>query len=386
MEQAEDLQAIRDGVAAVCQGFDDAYWSDCDSQARFPAEFHKAMADGGWLGVTIPESYGGAGLGVEAAATVMHEAARHGGAMAAASSIHINMFGPHALVVHGADAQKQSWLPRLVSGEDQVCFAVTEPDAGLDTSNIKTTAQKADGGYVINGRKIWTSTAQIAGKIVILARTTAREACAKPTDGMSLFYTDLDRTKVEVQRIDKHGRAAVDSNLVFFDNIFVPEAHLIGDEGRGFHYLLDSLNPERILVAVEAIAIGQDALERAARYAREREVFGRPIGQNQAIQHPLAECWANLEAAHMMAQKAARLYDAGQPCGAEANAAKLLGARAGHDACQQALLTHGGMGYAKEYQVERLLREVMICRLAPVSEQMILSYIAEKVLDQPKSY
>ena len=316
----------------------------------------------------------------------MHEAARHGGAMAAASSLHINMFGPHALVVHGSDAQKQDWLPRLVSGEDQVCFAVTEPDAGLDTSNIKTSAQRTDGGYLINGRKIWTSTAQIADKIVILARTTEREACTKPTDGMSLFYTDLDRTKVEVQRIEKHGRAAVDSNLVFFDNVFVPEAHLIGDEGRGFHYLLDSLNPERILIAVEAIAIGQDALERAARYAREREVFGRPIGQNQAIQHPLAECWANLEAAHLMAQKAAQLYDAGQPCGAEANAAKLLGARAGHAACQQALLTHGGMGYAKEYQIERLLREVMICRLAPVSEQLILSYIAEKVLDQPKSY
>ena len=382
----ETLRAVREGVAAVCARFDDAYWNACEAEARFPEAFHRALAEGGWLGITMPEAYGGAGLGVAAAATMMHEVARHGGAMAAASSVHINMFGPHALVVHGSEAQKAAWLPRLVAGEDRVCFGVTEPDAGLDTTSIKTFARRVEGGYRVSGRKIWTSTAQVASKILLLARTTPREACAKPTEGMTIFYTDLDRARVEVKRIPKHGRAAVDSNLTFIDELFVPEAHRIGEEGRGFHYLLDSLNPERVLIAVEAIGIGRDALARAAAYARERRVFGRPIGQNQAIQHPLAECWANLEAAHLMAMRAAALYDDGRPCGAEANAAKLLGGRAGHAACQQAVMTHGGMGYAKEYVVERLLREVLITRLAPVSEQLVLSFIAERVLGQPKSY
>ena len=384
--QAEDLQAIRDGVGAVCRRFDDEYWSACDEEARFPAAFHRAMAEEGWLGVTMPEEYGGAGLGVTEAATVMHEVARHGGGMAAASSIHINMFGPHPIVVHGSPEQKARWLPRLVAGEDQVCFGVTEPNAGLDTTSIKTFATKVDGGYRVSGRKIWTSTAQVASKILLLARTTAREDAAKPTQGMTIFYTDLDRTRLEVRRIAKHGRAAVDSNMVFIDDYFIPDEDRVGEEGKGFQYLLDSLNPERVLVGIEAIGIGQDALDRAARYARERSVFGRPIGQNQSIQHPLAECWVNLEAAMLMAMKAAALYDAGEPCGAEANGAKLLGARAGYAACLQAVLTHGGMGYAKEYQVERLLREVLITRIAPISEQLILSYIAERVLDQPKSY
>ena len=383
---SEDLQAIREGVAAVCARFGDDYWGRCDDEATFPRDFHRAMAEGGWLGVTMPEAYGGAGLGGRAAGTVMHEVARHGGGMAAASSIHINMFGPHPLVVHGTEDQKSRWIPRLVSGEDQVCFGVTEPDAGLDTTNIKTFATKVDGGYSITGRKIWTSTAQVANKILILTRTTRREDCRKPTEGITVFYTDLDRSKVEVKRIPKHGRAAVDSNLTYYDDLFVPDDHRIGEEGRGFYYLLDSLNPERILIALEAIGMGEDALDRAARYARERVVFGRPIGQNQAIQHPLAECWAKLEAARLMAEKAADLYDSGQPCGAEANGAKLLGARAGYDACLQAVMTHGGMGYAKEYVVERLLREVMINRIAPVSEQMILSFIGERVLGLPKSY
>ncbi len=384
--EASDRQAIRDGVAAVCKQFDDEYWAKCDEDARFPVEYHRAMAQGGWLGITMPEEYGGAGLGVTEAATMMHEVTKHGGGMAAASSVHINMFGPHPIVVHGTPEQKARWIPRLVAGEDQVCFGVTEPDAGLDTTNIKTFATKVDGGYRVTGRKIWTSTAQVANKILLLARTTPRDKVSKSTHGMSIFYTDLDKTRLEVRRIPKHGRAAVDSNMTFIDNYFVPDEDRIGEEGRGFNYLLDSLNPERILVGIEAIGIGQDALERASRYAREREVFGRPIGQNQAIQHPLAECWLNLEAALLMAMKAAELYDSGQPCGAEANGAKLLGARAGYQACLQAVLTHGGMGYAKEYQVERLLREVLITRIAPVSEQLILSFLAERVLGQPKSY
>ncbi|WP_339948068.1 acyl-CoA dehydrogenase family protein [uncultured Albimonas sp.] len=386
LDSQDDLQALRDGVAAVCARFGDDYWNAKDDAGEFPHEFHRAMAEGGWLGVTMPEEYGGAGLGVQAAAAVMHEVARHGGGMAAASSIHINMFGPHPLVVHGTPEQKAEWTPRLVSGEDQVCFGVTEPDAGLDTTSIKTFAKKVDGGWSVTGRKIWTSTAQVANKVLLLTRTTPKEDCRKPTDGITVFYTDLDRTRAEVKKIPKHGRAAVDSNLVYYDDYFIPEHHLIGEVGRGFHYLLDSLNPERVLVAVEAIAIGQDALARAAAYARDRHVFGRPIGKNQGIQHPLAECWANLEAAMLMAEKAAALYDAGRPCGAEANAAKLLGARAGHAACQQAVLTHGGMGYAKEYVVERLLREVLVTRLAPVSEQLVLCFLAERVLGLPKSY
>nr|WP_152539788.1 acyl-CoA dehydrogenase family protein [Afipia sp. P52-10] len=382
----DEQRAIRDGVLAVCKRFDDEYWSACDREARFPFDFHKAMAADGWLGVTMPEEHGGAGLGVTEAAIVMHTVASGGGGMAAASSIHINMFGPHPIVVHGTKEQKARWIPRLVSGEDQVCFGVTEPDAGLDTTSIKTFAKKVDGGYRVSGRKVWTSTGQVANKILLLTRTVAKQDVKRSTDGITVFYTDLDRSKVEVKRIPKHGRAAVDSNAVFIDDLFIPEEDRIGEEGRGFHYLLDSLNPERILVGIEAIGIGQDALRRAARYARERSVFGRPIGQNQAIQHPLAECWLQLEAAQLMAMTAAELYDAGEPCGAEANGAKFLGARAGHQACQQAVLTHGGMGYAKEYQVERLLREVLITRIAPVSEQMILSFIAERVLDQPKSY
>ncbi|MFN3670607.1 MAG: acyl-CoA dehydrogenase family protein [Bosea sp. (in: a-proteobacteria)] len=386
IELNDDQRALCDGVAAVCKRFGDEYWSQCERESRFPREFHQAMASDGWLGVTMPEEFGGAGLGVTEAALVMHTVAGCGGAMAAASSIHINMFGPHPIVVHGTPDQKQRWLPRLVSGEDQVCFGVTEPNAGLDTTSITTFARKVEGGYRVSGRKIWTSTAQVANKILLLTRTTAKSEGKRPVDGMTVFYTDLDRTKFEVKSIEKHGRAAVDSNMVFIDDVFIPAGDRIGEEGKGFSYMLDSLNPERILVAVEAIAIGQDALARAARYARERTVFGRPIGQNQGIQHPLAERWLALEAAWLMTMKAAALYDAGKPCGAEANGAKFLGARAGYEACLQAVLTHGGMGYAKEYQVERLLREVLVTRIAPVSEQLILSFIAEKVLGQPKSY
>ena len=381
----EERRAIRDGVAAVCKQFPDSYWAECENQERFPHDFHRAMASGGWLGVTMPEDYGGAGLGVTEAAIVMHTVASLGGGMAAASAIHINMFGPHPVVVHGTSEQKAQWLPRLVRGEDQVCFGVTEPDAGLDTTNIRTFAKKVPCGYLITGRKMWTSTAQVANKILLLTRTSPRPTDGKSTEGMTLFYTDLDRTKVEVKRIPKHGRAAVDSNAVFIDDLFVPEDHRLGAEGGGFRCLLDGLNPERILVAVEAIGIGQDALGRAARYARERIVFGRPIGMNSGIQHPLAECWLKLEAALLMATRAAQLYDAGQPCAAEANGAKYLGARAGYEACLQAVLTHGGMGYAKEFHVERLLREVLVNRIGPVTEQLILCFIAERVLGQPKS-
>lgn len=385
-ELDDNLQAIIEGVAKVCAQFDDDYWTECDRTPRFPHEFHRAMAEGGWLGITMPEEAGGANLGVLAAAVMMHTVASSGGGFSAASTIHINLFGPHAIVVHGTPEQKQRWLGPLVAGAQKACFGVTEPDAGLDTTSIKTFAQKVDGGYRVSGRKIWTSTAQEADKIVLLARTTPKEDSARPTEGISLFYTDLDRTKVEVRRIHKMGRNAVDSNAVFIDDLFVPDEDLIGQEGAGFSYLLDSLNPERILVAIEAVGLGRDALRRAAQYARERVVFGRPIGANQGIQHPLAERWIQVETAYWQCLRAAWLYDNGLPAGAEANAAKFLGGRAAFDSATTALMTHGGMGYATEYQVERLFRESILTRIAPVTEQLMLSFIAEKSLGLPKSY
>jgi len=383
---SEDHRAIRDGVSAVVRRFDDEYWLARDEDGEFPREFHRAMADAGWLGITMPTEYGGAGLGVAEASIMMHEVASHGGGMAAASTVHINLFGPHPIVVFGTPQQKQRWIPRLVAGQDQCAFGFTEPDAGLNTTAIKTFAQKVPGGYLVHGQKVWTSTAQVASKIMLLTRTTRLEDCARPTDGITIFYTDLDRSKIEVRRIPKMGRKAVDSNAIFIDGLFIPEEDRIGEEGKGFGYILHSLNPERLLVAAEAIAIGQDALRRATQYARERVVFDRPIGQNQGIQHPLAERWMALEAAWTMVMKGAWLYDQHLPCGAEANTAKFLGARAGQEACMQAVLTHGGFGYAKEYHVERLLREVTVTRIAPVTEQLILSFIAEKVLDLPRSY
>jgi acyl-CoA dehydrogenase len=381
-----DHQATREGVSAVVRSFPDEYWLARDEDGEFPVEFHRAMAAGGWLGLTMPEEYGGSGLGVTEAMIMMHEVASHGGGMAATSTVHINLFGPHPIVVFGTPEQKGRWIPRLVAGTDQCCFGFTEPDAGLNTTAIKTFAEKVPGGYRVRGQKVWTSTAQVANKIMLLTRTRRLEDCKRPTEGITIFYTDVDRSKIEVKRIAKMGRKAVDSNAIFIDDLFIPEADRIGEEGQGFGYVLHSLNPERILIGIEAIGIGQDALRRASKYARERIVFGRPIGMNQGIQHPLAEKWMQLEAAALMVAKAAWLYDQHQPCGAEANSGKFLGARAGYEACLQAVLTFGGFGYAKEYHVERLLREVTITRIAPITEQLILSFIAEKVLEQPKSY
>jgi acyl-CoA dehydrogenase len=387
--QNDDHEAIRKGVGAVVARFDDEYWLERDDDGRFPTEFHRAMADGGWLGLTMPEEYGGAGLGVTEAMIMMHEVASHGGGMAAASTVHINLFGPHPIVVFGSDEQKQRWIPALIAGNDQCCFGVTEPDAGLNTTAIKTFAEKVPGGYLVRGQKVWTSTAQVASKIMLLARTTPLEDCARPTDGMSIFYTDLDRSRIEVRRIPKMGRKAVDSNLLFIDGLEVPVDDRIGEEGRGFHYILHGMNPERILIAAEAVGLGRAALARAARYAQERVVFGRPIGQNQAIQHPLAERWIELEAAELMVLRAAAAYDRGEDAGkvgAYANAAKYCAAEAGFRACETAIMTHGGMGYAREYHVERYFREIQIARIAPVSPQLILSHIAERVLGLPKSY
>jgi len=386
MQLTEEQAAIDTSVRQICAEFSDQYWTDCEEESRFPIEYYRRMAEGGWLGITMPEEVGGAGLGVTEAAIMMHAATSSNGGYSAASAIHINLFGPHSIVVHGTPEQKQRWLVPLVKGEQQACFGVTEPDAGLDTTSITTTATRTQNGYIVHGRKMWTSTAQVAHKILLLTRTTPKDQCKKPSQGMTLFYTDLDRTKVEVRRIRKMGRNAVDSNAVFIDGLFIPDEDRIGEEGKGFNYLLDSLNPERILVGIEAIGVGRDALNRAAQYAKDRKVFGRPIGQNQGIQHPLAEAWTFLESAYWMCLRAAFLYDHGLPCGAEANAAKFLAGRASFDACTKAVLTHGGMGYAREYQVERLFRESILTRIAPISEQMVLNYIAERVLGLPKSY
>lgn len=386
LDPTPERQQIREAVQALCDRFGDDYWREKDQTHSYPTEFHTAMAEAGWLGITMPPEYGGAGLGITEASLLMQIVGNSAGALAACSSIHINIFAPHAIVVHGTAEQKQSMLPPLISGKHIACFAVTEPDAGLDTTNITTRAVREGNGYIVSGRKMWISTAQQANKMMILVRTTPIEKCARRTDGMTLFYTDLDRRYIEVRAIAKMGRAAVDSNAVFIDGLPVPEQHRIGKEGEGFRILLDAINPERILVAAEAIGIGRRALSKATAYAKERVVFGRPIGQNQGIAHPLARNWMELEASDMLMWRAAQLYDAGRPCGAEANAAKFLGAEAALHACEQAVRTHGGMGYAAEYDVERYFREIMIPNIAPVSREMILNYIGERVLGLPRSY
>ena len=382
----EDQRTIRAAIEKICAQFDDAYWLKKDREGGFPLDFHAAFARDGWLGIAMPQEYGGAGLGISEAALMMQTIAECGAGFSGASALHMNIFGLHPVVVYGSADQKKNFLPPLIDGTDRACFAVTEPNVGLNTTHIKTKAERAGNHYVVSGQKIWTSTAQVTNKVLLLARTTAMEHTQKPIEGLTLFYTDLDRKFVEVREIEKMGRKAVDSNQLFFDGLKVPVEHRIGEEGKGFHYILHGLNPERILVAAEAIGLGKVALKRAATYARERIVFDRPIGKNQAIQHPLAERWMELEAAELMTQKAAWLYDQGEPCGAEANAAKYLGAEAGFRACETAVLTHGGMGYAKEFHIERYFREAMIPRLAPVSAQLILCFIAEKVLGLPKSY
>jgi acyl-CoA dehydrogenase len=383
---SDQQQQIREQVVRLCGRFDDAYWLERDQTATFPEAFVKAVSDANWLGIAMPEEYGGAGLGITDAAVLVQAVAESGAGMSGASAIHINIFGLNPVVVYGTEEQKSRMLPPLIAGKDRACFGVTEPNAGLNTTEITTRAEKRGDRYFINGTKIWTSTAQVANKVLLLARTTPLDKVKRKSHGLTLFYTNLDRKHADVRLIHKMGRHAVDSNMVFFEDMEIPEEDRIGEEGEGFKALLHGLNPERILVAAEAIGIGRAALSRAARYARERTVFGRPIGQNQSIQHPLAKNWTELEAADLMTFKAAWLYDTGRECGAEANAAKYLAGEAGFHACEQAVMTHGGMGYAQEYHVERLFRESLIPRIAPVSRELILSYLAERVLEQPKSY
>jgi len=381
-----EQERIRDAVAKLCAQFGDEYWLKKDKEGGFPSELHGALAKDGWLGIAMPEEYGGAGLGISEAAILMQAIAESGGGFSGASAVHMNIFGLNPVVVFGTAEQKKRMLPGLIAGKERACFAVTEPNTGLNTTRIKTKADKQGGRYLISGQKVWISTAQVAEKVLLLARTTPIEECARPQEGLTLFYTDFDRRYIEVREIEKMGRKAVDSNQVFFDGLPVPEADRLGEEGRGFEYILHGMNPERILIAAESVGLGRCALARATHYAKERVVFDRPIGQNQGIQHPLAANWMALEAANLMVMKAAWLYDQGKPCGAEANAAKYLAGEASFDACQQAVMTHGGFGYAKEYHVERYLRESLVGRIAPVSPQLILCFIAERVLGLPKSY
>jgi acyl-CoA dehydrogenase len=386
LEMTEAQAAIVEAVGKICAKYDDHYWLKTDDTGKFPDEFVNDIAAGGWLGVAMPEEFGGAGLGLTEAALMMQVVAQSGAGFSGASAIHLNIFGLMPIVKFGTDEQKQRFLPPIISGEEKACFAVTEPNSGLDTASLQTKAERTSGGYRINGRKIWTTNAQRANKIMMIARTTPKDQCKKPTDGLSLFYADFDRKRIEANPIPKMGRKAVECNTLFIEDLEVTNAELIGEEGQGFKILLTGLNPERVLFGAESIGLGRAALRRAAQYANERVVFGRPIGQNQGVAHPLAKCWAELEAANLLTFKAAALYDAGKDCGAEANAAKYLGAEAGFKACEASVLAHGGMGYAKEYFVERYFREAMLARIAPVSREMILNFIAERVLGLPKSY
>ena len=383
---SSDQQSIRESVGKICARFGDAYWLERDREGGFPEEFAGALAQDGWLGICIPEAYGGAGLSISDAAVMMHTIARSGAGMSGASSVHINVFGLNPVVVFGTEEQKHRMLPPMARGEVKTCFAVTEPNTGLNTTQLKTRARREGGRYVVNGQKVWISTAQVAHKMLLLARTTPLEEVSSPTHGLTLFYTDFDRARVRVHEIEKMGRKCVDSNELFIEDLEVPVEDRIGEEGRGFEYILHGMNPERVLIAAEAVGLGQAALARATQYAGERVVFGRAIGQNQAIQHPLAANWMELEAAWLMTLRAAWEYDQGLPCGPSANAAKYLAGEAGFNACQRAVMTHGGFGYAREFHVERYLRESFIPRIAPISPELILSFIAEKVLGLPKSY
>jgi acyl-CoA dehydrogenase len=385
-ELTEDQELIRRSVAQLAQKFDDHYWMEKDQAHEFPTEFYRAIADGGWLGMTIPVEYGGHGLGITEATLLAEEVAKSGGGMNAASAIHLSIFGMQPVVVHGSEELKRRTLPRVATGDLHVCFGVTEPGAGLDTSRITTFAKRAGDHYVVNGRKVWISKALESEKILLLTRTRSYDDVAKKTDGMTLFLTDLDRARIDIRPIPKMGRNAVSSNELFIDNLEVAVEDRIGEEGKGFQYILDGLNPERMLIAAEALGIGRVALDKAVKYATDREVFGRPIGMNQGIQFPLADSLARLDAAELMLRKATWLYDNGKPCGREANTAKYLCADAGFTAADRALQTHGGMGYAEEYNVARYFREARLMKIAPVSQEMILNYLGSHTLKLPRSY
>ena len=382
----DDQRQIQENVERLCADFGDEYWLERDTDGQFPEDFCQMVADQGYMGIAIPEEYGGSGLGITEAAILMQAISGSGAGNGGVSSVSLGIFGLNPVVKYGTHEQKARMLPPVISRQDIACFGVTEPNTGLDTTRLKTKAVRRGDHYVVHGQKTWMSTAQVANKVLLIARTADEGATSRPMDGLTLFYTDLDRSKVEIREIEKMGRKCVDSNQVFIDGLEIPIENRIGDEGKGFRYLLDGINPERILIAAGLVGLGRRALKRATDYANDRVVFGRPIGQNQAIQHPLAQSWAELEAANLMAFRAAQLYDRKDDAGAMANAAKYLAGEATFNACNNAILTHGGMGYAKEFHVERYLREAIIHRIAPITPHKVLCYIAERVLGLPKSY
>ena len=381
-----DHELIRDGVRAVSAGFDDRYWRHHDEHHEFPWDFDRAMADGGWIGIAIPEKYGGGGRGITEASIVLEEVAASGAAMNGCSAIHLSIFGMEPVVRHGSDEMRETYLPRVASGDLHVAFGVTEPDAGTDTTAITTRATRDGDVYIVRGRKVWTTKALYCEKVLLLVRTTPLEESERRTDGMTLLLADLQRPEVDIQPIDKVGRNAVVSCEVRYDDLPVAVSDRVGEEGQGFRYLLNGLNPERILVASEALGIGRASIKRAVRYANERVVFGRPIGKNQGIAFPLAEAHARLHAAELAIREASYRYDQGLPCGEHANTAKFLAADAGYRAADQAMQTLGGFGYAKEYDVERWWREARLMRIAPISQELVLAYVAQHVLALPRSY
>ncbi|MET7511674.1 acyl-CoA dehydrogenase family protein [Streptomyces albidoflavus] len=382
--ESGDLELIRKTVRELARRYDLEYWREKDKKGEYPWEFVRAFADGGWLGAMIPEEYGGLGLGLTESAVMMQEIAQSGG-MSGGSAIHFYVFPPAPILRYGSEAMKREFLPKLAKGEILMAFGVTEPTAGVDTSRIRTKAEKTADGWLVNGQKVWITNAQNAHKILLLARTSPRDE-NKPLDGMTLFFTDLDRDRITVREIEKLGRAAIDSNELFIDNLEVRDDEVVGEVGQGFRHLIDGLNPERIVVGMEGIGLGRAALDLATTYANERVVFNRPIGRNQAVAHPLADSWIRLEAAELVCMNAAALFDAERACGKEAAAAKFLGAEAGFQACDRAMQTHGGFAYAKEYHVERLWREARLLPNAPFSQEMVLNYVSTKVLGLPRAY
>ncbi|MBM0124235.1 acyl-CoA dehydrogenase family protein [Pimelobacter simplex] len=377
---------IRHAMRDLCAKFPDEYWAERDERHEFPWDFYRAVTDAGWLGLTIPEEYGGGGLGVTEAAIVEREIAASGAGMGGCSSVHIGIFGFEPILHHGSEELKQRFLPRVPRGDLQISFAVTEPDAGTDTTNLSTFARKVDGGWLVTGKKVWISNAQQAERMLLLARTTPKDQCARRTEGLTVFFAPVDRDRVTIRPIPKMGRNSVDSNELFIDDLFVADEDVVGEVGRGFEVILTGLNAERVVAANAMLGIGEAALRRGVRYARERVVFGRPIGQNQGLSFQLAEAKIRIEAADAVLQKATWMVDRQLPCGAEANYAKWLCAEAGFYAADVALQVHGGMGYSKEFHVERYFREARLMRIAPISQEMVLNYVAEHVLGLPRSY
>ena len=384
MSVAADAQTeIREGVARLCAGFPGEYWRKLDEVRGYPTEFVRALTESGYLGALIPEEYGGAGLPLSAAAAILEEVQRQG---CNGGACHAQMYVMGTILRHGSDAQKGEYLPKIATGELRLqAFGVTEPTSGTDTTALRTTARREGDKYVVNGQKLWTSRAEHSDLMLLLARTTPRDQCIKRTDGLSTFIVDMRTAKgLTIRPI----RTMMNHNSceVFFDNMEVPAANLVGEEGRGFRYILSGMNAERILIAAECVGDAKWFIEKASAYARDRQVFGRPIGQNQGVQFPIARAYANMRAAELMVREALRLYEAGANPGAEANMAKLLAADASFEAANACVQTFGGFGFAEEYDVERKFRETRLYQVAPISTNLILSYLAEHVLGMPRSY